>query len=247
MTPDHPVREDYDCLPLPAFDAGDFHAVRAAFRGAMPIPLTQAWLDQQEPDFAPGTVRTGWRDDSLFVFAEFVDHDIFTRAREHNMRFWELGDTFEIFLQPAPAAAYVELHVAPSNMRLQLRFAAPPAPESGVDSFEPALIREDVFRSQAWVSALARQWCVLAEVPAAAVRWIPGPSGQWSPGASAPGSSLAGANWRVSFCRYDYTRGRARPVILVLVPSHRAAVPSPARMERAPVQDQLISGRPTIP
>ena len=81
MTPVHPVREDYDCLPLPAFDAGDFHAVRAAFRGAMPIPLTQAWLDQPEPDFAPGTVRTGWREDSLLVFAELVDDDIFTRAR----------------------------------------------------------------------------------------------------------------------------------------------------------------------
>lgn len=202
MTPDQPPRETYDCLPLPAFDGADVHAVRAAFRGAMPIPLSQAWLDESEPDFASGIVRTGWRDDTLLVFAVLSDADIFTRARQHNERFWELGDTFEIFLQPQPGQGYVEFHVTPNNLRLQLRFAAPPEPEA--DLFDHALIRDDVFHSRAWVNAVAREWCVLAEIPAAAVAG--------SPVASAPGS-LAGSTWRVSFCRYDHTRGRARPVI----------------------------------
>ena len=203
MTPDHPVRETYDCLTLPAFAADDVHAVRAAFRSAIPIPLAQAWLDEPEPDFAPGVVRTGWRDDTLLVFAVLSDADIFTRAQQHNDRFWELGDTFEMFLQPQAGQGYVELHVTPNNLRLQLRFTAPPAPDANV--FDQALIKDELFRSRAWVNAIAREWCVYAEIPRSPLGWGPGSAG--------PGPSLAGSTWCVSFCRYDYTRGRARPVI----------------------------------
>lgn len=210
MTPDYPVRDTCDCLPVPAFAADDLHAVRAAFHDATAIPLTLAWLDQPEPDFLPATVRTGWQDQTLYVFATMADADIFTRATHHHQRFWELGDTFEILLQPSPDAPYVELHVTPNNLRLQLRFAAPPEP--GADLFDQALIRDEVFHSRAWVHAPAREWNVLAAIPAALVRRSPGSTDRWSLGASAPGS-LADSHWRVSFCRYDYTRGRARPVI----------------------------------
>lgn len=197
-----------DCRPLPAFSAADLTATRAAFRDATPIPLGQAWLGEPEPGFAPGVVRTGWRDHTLLVFAELNDGDIFTRARRHNERFWELGDTFELFLQPLPGEAYVELHVTPNNLRLQLRFAAPPAP-AGVegDPFETALIRAEVFDSRTWVSADAGEWCVLAMIPAgSAAGPEAGRSGQ------VPGP-LAGSTWRFSFSRYDYTRGRDQPVI----------------------------------
>lgn len=189
------------CLPLPRFPVDHLDSVRTAFRGAIPIPLRQTWRSAPEDDFSPGLVRTGWRDDSLLMFAELTDADIFTKAQRHNDRFWELGDTFELFLQQAGAEGYVELHVSPNNLRLQLRFAAPPSPGSGpgVDPFENALIRDDVFTSTTWVDHDAHQWSVFAEVPAGVVT-----------GVSAP---LAGSDWRFSFSRYDYTRGREQPVI----------------------------------
>jgi hypothetical protein len=198
-----------DCRPLPPFAAADLDAVRAAFRAATPIALGQAWRDAAESGFAPGTVRTGWRDDALLVFAELSDADVFTRATRHNERFWELGDTFEIFLQPEPGREYVEFHVTPNNLRLQLRFATPPSPRPGAsgDPFEVSLIRADAFRSRTWVNADAREWCVLAEIPAGAV--VLPPAGSSGPTAA----PLAGAIWRFSFSRYDCTRGREQPVI----------------------------------
>ena len=137
-------------------------AVRRAFADATPVSLTQAWLDSPEPGLAPGVVRAGWRDGSLLVFAELTDHDVFTHAQAHNQRFWELGDTFEMFLQPSAGQPYVELHVAPNNCRLQLRFDAPP---SGADPFIAALIHDDTFTSSSWIEAGSNAWCVCAEIP----------------------------------------------------------------------------------
>ena len=198
-----------DCRPLPIFAAGDLAAVRAAFRDATPIPLGQAWLETTAPDFAPDTVRTGWRGDALLVFAELSDADIFTRAQQHNDRFWELGDTFELFLQPEPGPAYVEFHVTPNNLRLQLRFASPPStrPAAAGDPFEVSLIHDAAFQSRTWLNAGAREWCVLAEIPAASVSDLKADPG------GVTISPLAGAIWRFSFSRYDYTRGREQPVI----------------------------------
>jgi hypothetical protein len=165
------------------------------------VSLQQAWLAKSEAAFASGSVRTGWRDDSLVVFAELTDADIFTAATDHNLAFWELGDTFEMFLKPVDQDAYVELHVAPNNLHLHLRFPdagylarTPPAQVFGHALRPPA-----AFQSETWVRAAERQWCVLAEIPAAAVDERAGP--------------LAGAQWRFSFSRYDYTRGQQAPVI----------------------------------
>jgi hypothetical protein len=198
-----------DCRLLPPFAADDLAAVRAAFGDAAPVPLGQAWLDAPEPAFAPGTVRAGWRGDTLLVCAELADADVFTRATRHNERFWELGDTFEVFLQPQPGRAYVEFHVTPTNLRLQLRFSTPPSPRPGSagDPFEVSLIGGDVFQSRTWVQADAGAWCVLAAIPFAAVVG----AAAAPPGRAA--SSLAGSSWRFSFGRYDYTRGREQPVI----------------------------------
>jgi hypothetical protein len=197
------------CRPLPAFAGDDLAEVRAAFGDATPIPLQQAWLDAPEPDFAPATVRTGWRDDTFLVLADLTDADIVTRATRHSERFWELGDTFEMFLQPGDARAYAEFHVTPNNLRLHLRFEAPPSPRAGaaVDPFGVSLAHADAFRSRTWVNTDAARWWVLAEIPVAVVAGLPaGPMG------AAP-RPLAGVTWRVSFSRYDYTRGRERPVI----------------------------------
>jgi hypothetical protein len=198
------------------FSASDFSDVRRAFAGAAPMSMRQAWLRELEPGFAPAVVRAGWRDETLFVFGELTDADIFTNATDHNQRFWELGDTFEVFLRPVEQAAYVELHVAPNNLRLQLRF-----PDAGWlasmpkdEAFAKALIPKSTFQSYVWLHPDAGQWCVLAEVPAAAV--------------CARAQPLGGTEWRFSFSRYDYTRGREAPVISSTSPH---AAPSFHRQE----------------
>lgn len=197
-----------ECGSLSAYVPGSLVSVRRAFQNATPLPLRQAWRESPEPGFAPGVVRTGWREESFLVFAELTDADIFTRAERHNDRFWELGDTFEMFLQPSPGEPYVELHVTPNNLRLQLRFTAPPSKGDGkgADPFSHALIRGDIFNSHTWVNHEAHEWCVLAEIPASVVA-----GGTIDP--AAPGPLLAGAGWHFSFSRYDYTHERGLPAI----------------------------------
>jgi hypothetical protein len=186
-----------DCQPLPVFEPDDLANVRAAFAGATPISLGQAWLAVPEPDFAPGIVRTGWREQSLLVFADLSDDNVFTLAKRHNDRFWELGDTFEMFLQPPGRQDYAELHVAPNNLRVQLRFAKPPSPRDA-DPFAAALIHDQVFDSWTWIKPDRRGWCVFADIPAGALLEHP---------------ALAASTWRFSFGRYDATPGREHPVI----------------------------------
>jgi hypothetical protein len=89
------------CVSLPDFDANNLDAVRVAFASATSCALGQAWRAEAEPGFAPGQVYAGWRRDSLLLFAELTDHDIFTSVTVPNQRMWEMGDTFEIFLRPA--------------------------------------------------------------------------------------------------------------------------------------------------
>jgi hypothetical protein len=187
-----------ECRPLPLFAPEDLARVREAFINATPIALGQAWLAAPEKDFSPGLVRTGWREGSLLVFAELTDADVFTKAQRHNDRFWELGDTFEMFLQPPGSPAYVELHVTPNNLRLQLRFEKPPSVQD-IDPFVAALIHDQIFDSRTWAMPEGKGWCVFADVPAAAVGYGPG--------------DLAPSTWRFSFSRYDATRGREHPVI----------------------------------
>jgi hypothetical protein len=143
----------------------------------------------------------GWRGDSLLVLAEFSDTDIFTNATKDNERFWELGDTFEIFLRPEGQVAYVEFHVTPNNHRLQLRFGRPEVLEhvrqSG--SVSSVLVHPPAFSSTTWIQPELQRWIVFAEIPARSVCDHSG--------------SLANSQWHFSFGRYDCTRGRKEPVI----------------------------------
>ena len=188
-----------ECHPLPAFAVDDLEAVRAAFRGVKGRALQQAWLPKPEEDFSPGTVWVGWRDHSLLVFAELEDVDIFTRATVDNERMWELGDTFEIFLQPVDSPGYVEFHVTPNNRQLQLRFPDSQAMRraQATNLFEEFVLPGGVFLSRTWVET--RKWFIYAEIPALVVCGV--------------NSKLAGTTWRFSFSRYDYVRGRSEPII----------------------------------
>lgn len=189
------------CGQLPDFDDADLAAVRVAFAAATPCVMGQAWRVKQEPDFAPGQVRVGWRLDELLVFAELTDRDIFSHATGDNQRMWELGDTFEMFLRPSGQTEYFELHVTPNNHRLQLRFPNAAALErlratGRIDEF---VLPRGVFHSRTWVQPENQKWFVFAAVPALTV--------------CRQARLSSGSRWLFSFSRYDYTRGHLEPVI----------------------------------
>jgi hypothetical protein len=198
------------CRELPPFPTDNLEPTRAAFKDAPSCTTGQAWLPKLEADFAPATIRVGWRESSLLLFAELEDVDIFSNATQPNQRLWELGDSFEIFLRPDGQPSYAEFQVAPNNQRLQLQFANAEAlqhsRESG--SLDAVLIPGAAFQSTVWIPANAGRWFVYAEIPSHSV-----------PGA---GKTLAGSRWHFSFSRYDYTRGRAEPVISSTSPHPKA-------------------------
>jgi hypothetical protein len=194
---------------LHPFSADDLTSVCRAFERAPICELQQAWLPTPDPCFAPGTVRVGWRENTLFVYAELPDADVFTGASALNQRLWELGDAFEIFLKTESQESYVELQVAPTNHRLQLRYADRTALEDARRSgdLSGALIPGEAFHSRTWVQEAPSRWNVLAEIPASLV--------------TGPNARLD-VRWQSSFGRYDYTRGHARPVISSTSPHSEA-------------------------
>jgi hypothetical protein len=184
-------------LAIPHLDllgARTIQSLHKAFANGPCLRLTQAWRVEEEPDFEPAWIRLGWRDDCLFIFAELRDRDIFNRARNLNEKTWLLGDVLEIFLQREGETGYVEFHITPENNRLQLKF-----PYAGGGRGSIALENPDVLFSRTWVQVETNHWYVLAEIPGSSVG-----------GSTAP---LGGETWRYSFSRYDYTRGKAYPIL----------------------------------
>lgn len=186
------------CPKLPEFKWDDLASVQKAFASIPAISMQQSWRPELEPDFAPAAVRAGWRDETLHVFAELTDADIFTHAMRNNERLWEKGDVFEIFLRPEVQSTYFEFHVAPNNIQLQLRFPDAQA----VLQHQPEhfmVASPQLFASAAWIEAGEKRWRVSAKIPAASVceKNVP----------------MAGTKWHFSFSRYDYTHGREKPVI----------------------------------
>lgn len=172
---------------------------REAFADAQPLSMSQAWRESPEPGFRPATVRVGWQHERLLIFAQLTDDDIWTAATGHGQRFWELGDTFEIFLAAAGVTQYIECHVTPLNQRLQLRFPLDGPAALGPDPFVNALVPGDDFDSRVWLADDGRGWIALAAIPGTF--------------AGLPQGPLAGSTWRYSFSRYDASSGTATPVI----------------------------------
>jgi hypothetical protein len=189
------------CEPLAVFDDTRLEAVRHAFRAVPPSLFQQAWLDEEETGFSPGTVRMARRGDSLLIFAALTDADIFNGATKLNQRTWELGDVFEIFLRSSAKESYVEFHITPGNQRLQLHYPDRRSVEHArkAGSFDEFLVPGNAFHSRTWVGSREGHWNVFAEIPAVAV--------------CGPNESIGSTPWRFSFGRYDYTRGVKDPVV----------------------------------
>lgn len=166
-----------------------------AFTGAPELEFGQAWRSDPDPTLAPAAVRLMWSESALLVAASLQDEDIVSTQAKPNDPAFTQGDAFEMFLKPATAKAYVELHVTPGNVHLALRFpAAGGAGEQPLDAFK---IDPDCFLSGVKVDRIASCWTVAADVP-------------WS---LLELDGRAGVELLASFSRYDYSEGCPDPVV----------------------------------
>lgn len=171
------------------------------------LQLDQPWNFSQDADFRPGTVQIGWSAESFIVEADLVDDEIITRATEDNQPLWTLGDVFEIFLQIEGRSDYVELHIAPNNLRMHLHkpnAAGKVSAESPVLSIAEMLVSPPGFSSN--VTYSSHGWRIKATIPASVLGLH---------------SYTSGTEMRASLCRYD--AGRDREPVLSKTSAHPIA------------------------
>jgi len=196
-----------DPLLCPYGDAppADLLAWEEAWEGRPALEYSQSWLPSPMPEFLPGRVQTGWSDQGWHVLAILQDKDIFNTARSPSEASWESGDVFEIFLRPGGQDSYFEIHLTPENSGVRFRF---PSTEfywkmNGIHRPKTSWAFEHSYTP----AHLSTSTLVQAD------------RGRWLAGATLPfsdflenGETVPEQPWRVSFCRYDYTRGRQKPV-----------------------------------
>ncbi len=188
--------------PLPPLGGPGWEALRRRFRGRPALALGQAWRNAPEALFAAGQVKMALDGMSLAVLAAFRDRDVFNPVAHFGVPAFPHGDTFEIFLQPVGQAAYFEFHITPGGSLLQLRWPGPmraiPLDWGGMaDPLRGYKISR--WRIRARTREARGGWEVYAEIP---LRRIFEESAPWN-----------GSRLRLNFARYDYTRGRLRPVV----------------------------------
>jgi hypothetical protein len=193
--------------PLPRAVSRDWDSLRRTFRGRPALALGQPWREAAEPLFAAGQVRIGLMGMSLSIFATLRDRDIFNPVEHFNTPAFPHGDVFEIFLQPEGQSSYYEFHITPSAALLQLRWPAPMrklAPDWSAVADPLLAYKISRWRIHARTATTRQGWEVHAEIP---LRRIFEESAPWN-----------GSRLRVNFGRYDYTRGRLRPVLSATAP-----------------------------
>ena len=156
--------------------------------------LQQRWLPEPDAAFRPGTAWFAATSDALLVFAHLIDDDIRTSAQSDHEPLWELGDAFELFVQPFGAGAYFEFQIAPNGCVLQLHYPHVGAPrQEGVARY---VRRERLIEAAVRTDVAAGWWRVALRLP---VQNLLGGSPR-----------RRGDEWRIAACRYDYdATGRA--------------------------------------
>lgn len=198
------------CRRLALPDLESWEANAAALQDAQACPLDQTWRWMIQRRFLPARVRTGWIPGSLLVYAEMEDVDVFNPVTGFNRFAFKHGDVFEIFLRPREQAAYYEIHITPQNQVLQLRIPSDEhfhSEDKDWAVLRSWLVYERQIASQVRVDSAANRWWLQAAIPFDMIL----ESGRVEPG----------SQWRFSFSRYDYTRGRRRPVLSSTSPHMR--------------------------
>ncbi len=169
--------------PRRALESADWPPVATA-----PLELRQNWLPQREPAFRPGTIGLAATASALLVFAELTDEHIHTRAVADHEYLWELGDVFEIFLQPLDGDVYFEFEIAPNGRVLQLGY--PHVGAARTTGIEPFIRLDRLIDFAVRAEPSQQRWRIAASIPVATL--LP---------ARAP---TRGAEWRIACSRYDF-------------------------------------------
>lgn len=157
----------------------------------MELPLTQAWLPQQEEGFRPGVAIFSYSDGRLHMKAELIDEEVYSTATAHGQKLWEHGDVVELFIQKEGETGYNEYQAAPNGFTLALHYPDIPcvaAVRSGERNMEEFLTKEIPVVT---ITTTPDGWQVVMSI-------------------SLPASP--GERFRVSCCRYDAGHGR-QPII----------------------------------
>lgn len=193
-----PVGDATFSCPFFASEPADRAAIESAFAGLPALPLYQSWRESPAEGFRPGWAQTAFTDDALLVLARFEDEDIFNPVTAFNEPAYEFGDVCEVFVAPEGVGRYAEIHVTPAGALWQVSFPEGwiAAHWTGVDvgPVEDLYVWEPKTRVQTWIEGST--WSAFLAVPFALL------------GASPSENS----RWRISICRYDYTRGKEAPV-----------------------------------
>ncbi|MEI6035396.1 MAG: sugar-binding protein [Verrucomicrobiae bacterium] len=178
-------------------------SLEEAIPGAQPTSLAYSW--PPGASCAKSQVRIAWNASGIFVRADLEDEDVTTAATGDSQHMWMLGDVFEVFLEAEGAGFYTEMHVAPGNHRLHLRF------------------RPEDFEAMAQKSLPLS--ALIVRPPGFESRYMKTPSG-WAAEVRIPvglvdpaGEILAQSRWKASFCRYD-AWSDARPPVLSSTSPH---------------------------
>jgi len=178
----------------------NLNAVRHAFADAPEMEMRQTWLPAPEKEFLPAKVQIGWREDRLLVFAELTSNGPYNQATMNNQLLWCLGDVLEIFLRDEEFDNYVEFHVSPNGLRLQLLFPGTSVFKQVSDNekgIEDLMSDRREFDFCNWVED--KNWTICASIPSSLFLPL--------------GTALEGRKWRASFSRYDYSSPDGTPVL----------------------------------
>lgn len=187
-----------DCPHVEIAAPPDWALLADSFASSTPMRFQQFWKPAPEENFCSGEVRTGWSADGLWVYAVLQDEDISNEEETANAFFFLKGDVFEIFVRPENQDAYYEFHVGPANQQLQMRIPSAAAFNNQKDGeSEGWKISGPVMRSWVQIDEENKQWKVLVFLPFDEINE----------------SSKTSQDWRISFSRYDYTRGSKRPIL----------------------------------
>jgi hypothetical protein len=182
----------------------DFMVLDGQFARASPILLRRDFPGAHPQEITSGLVRAAWSGTMLHLLATLEDDSIFTRATRSNQALYLLGDCFEIFLKFPEVPSYLEFHVAPNNLTLQLLYPSQAVfascrhlPEAEfIDRFS---LRHDGLISRTFVDPASRKWHVFASLD---LRLL-------SPSLE----TLAGRELEFNFGRYDYSPDHPEPVL----------------------------------
>lgn len=190
--------------PLTNSVPDDLPAIQAGLAHAQMIPMRRDFPGGDPAAEISGTVRTAWSGSTVHFLAELQDDHIFTQAQSFNEPLWCLGDCFEMFLKFPGELPYLEFHVAPNNVVLQLLCPSRAVIEScrgqAAEEFIARFsLPRPAFISRTWPKPDERQWTVFASVDLRLLE----PSL----------ITLAGRELEFNLGRYDYPADQKDPIL----------------------------------